>query len=76
MSALKTSQRHSENIGIEPVVIAELKFSDVQRQILFADLVIAAHDPGCWGNFVGWRQYRKMLSNEAVAPLPEKYLPF
>lgn len=35
--------------------------------------------PGGWacprdhGNFVGWRQYRKMLPNEAVAPLPEGY---
>lgn len=27
-----------------------------------------------WGNLVGWRQYRKMLPGEAVAPLPEKYL--
>lgn len=26
-----------------------------------------------WGNFVGWRQFRKMLPNEAVAPLPEEY---
>lgn len=26
------------------------------------------------GNFVGWRQYRKMLSNEAVAPLPKEYV--
>lgn len=25
------------------------------------------------GNFVGWRQYRKMLSGEAQAPLPEEY---
>jgi len=25
------------------------------------------------GNLVGWRQYRKMLPNEAVAPLPEGY---
>jgi hypothetical protein len=25
------------------------------------------------GNFVGWRQYRKMLKGEAVAPLPEAY---
>jgi thymidylate synthase ThyX len=28
------------------------------------------------GNFTGWRQYRKMLKGEAIAPLPEKYLPF
>lgn len=33
----------------------------------------------CWanprehGNFAGWRQYRKMLPGEAVAPLPEGY---
>jgi hypothetical protein len=25
------------------------------------------------GNFTGWRQYRKMLPGEAVAPLPEAY---
>jgi thymidylate synthase ThyX len=25
------------------------------------------------GNFVGWRQYRKMLPGEAVAPLPKGY---
>lgn len=24
-------------------------------------------------NFKGWRQYRKMLSDEAIAPLPEEY---
>lgn len=26
-----------------------------------------------WGNFVGWRQYRKMLKGEALAPLPAEY---
>lgn len=26
-----------------------------------------------WGNLRGWRQYRKMLPGEAVAPLPEGY---
>lgn len=25
------------------------------------------------GNFVGWRQYRKMLPGEAVAPMPEEF---
>jgi hypothetical protein len=29
--------------------------------------------PNQHGNFVGWRQYRKMLPGEAVAPLPEEY---
>ena len=32
--------------------------------------------PGEHGNFVGWRQYRKMLPGEAVAPLPEGYQPW
>jgi thymidylate synthase ThyX len=26
-----------------------------------------------WGNFIGWRQHRKMILGEAVAPLPEEY---
>lgn len=26
-----------------------------------------------WGNFTGWRQYRKMLPGEAIAPLPKEY---
>lgn len=32
-----------------------------------------SHESGQCGNFVGWRQYRKMLSNESCAPLPEAY---
>jgi thymidylate synthase ThyX len=31
------------------------------------------HHPKEHGNFIGWRQYRKMLPGEAVAPLPEGY---
>ncbi len=27
-----------------------------------------------WGNLIGWRQFRKMLPNEARAPLPEGYV--
>lgn len=26
-----------------------------------------------WGNFVGWRQFRKMLPGEACAPLPSEF---
>ena len=29
--------------------------------------------PNEHGNFVGWRQYRKTLEGEAVAPLPDEY---
>jgi len=36
--------RGSENIYVFAVVVAELKFRDVQRQILAADLVIVAND--------------------------------
>src|SRR5438045_3469839 len=31
--------RCSKNVGIEPIVVAELKFGDVQRHIFAADLV-------------------------------------
>lgn len=30
-------------------------------------------DPELWGNFVGWKQHRKSIEGEAVAPLPEGY---
>src|SRR5260370_1541439 len=36
--------RRSENVGIGAVIVAELKFSDVQRQIFAAYLVETAHD--------------------------------
>lgn len=36
--------RRSEDVGIEAVVIAELKLRDVERQIFGAYLMIAAHD--------------------------------
>src|SRR5947209_7838209 len=37
--------RGSENVGVMPVVVAELKFRDVQRQIFFADFVERTDDP-------------------------------
>jgi thymidylate synthase ThyX len=43
------------------------------------DRLLEGHGSRQWyvpeehGNFIGWRQYRKMLSGEAVAPLPEEY---
>lgn len=36
--------RRSENIGVLAAIIPELKFGDVKRQVLLADLVIAADD--------------------------------
>lgn len=35
-----------ENIGVLPVVVPELSFRNVERQIFLADLVIAADDIG------------------------------
>jgi hypothetical protein len=35
----------SEDIGIKPIVISELKLRDVQRHVFAADLVKAAYDP-------------------------------
>jgi hypothetical protein len=37
--------RRPEDIWVMAVVIPELKFSDIKRQILLADLVVAANDP-------------------------------
>jgi hypothetical protein len=34
----------SEDVGIIPIVVSELEFRDVQRQIFPADLVERAHD--------------------------------
>ena len=36
--------RHSKDIGVVAIVIFELAFRDVERQIFFADFVIAANN--------------------------------
>jgi hypothetical protein len=41
---LTSTNSRSEDIGIIAVIVAELKFRDIQRQILAAYLVITAHD--------------------------------
>jgi hypothetical protein len=38
------ADRRAKNVRVRPVVIPELEFSDVQREVLFADLVKTAHD--------------------------------
>src|ERR1700694_1327708 len=38
-----SADRHSENVRIHAVIVAELELGDVQRQILFADLVESAY---------------------------------
>jgi hypothetical protein len=40
-----TRYRRAENVRVVPIVVAELKFGDVQRQIFAAHFVEAAHDP-------------------------------
>jgi hypothetical protein len=39
-----TSYRRAENVWIVPIIISELKFGNVERQIFAADFVEAAHD--------------------------------
>lgn len=39
MSALTSPDRRTEYVGIVPVVVAELKFRDVQREIFGADFM-------------------------------------
>ncbi|MGB6656536.1 MAG: hypothetical protein WA926_10880 [Methylovirgula sp.] len=35
----------SENVGVLTIVVAKLKFSDVERQVFFADFMECAHHP-------------------------------
>src|SRR5689334_13389836 len=42
--ALAPLNRRSENVGIEPIVVSELKLRDVERQIFLADFVEASDD--------------------------------
>lgn len=44
LSNLASAYRRSENVVIEPIVIFELTFSDVERQIFVTYLVVAADD--------------------------------
>ena len=41
---LASLDRRSEDIGVLPVVVTELKYRDIERQIFLADLVEASHD--------------------------------
>jgi hypothetical protein len=43
-STLEFTNSRSENVRVHPVVIPELKFRDVQRQMFGADFVEAADD--------------------------------
>src|SRR5438128_837229 len=44
LMCLASADRRSEDIGVLPVVVAELELRDIERQILVADLVESAHD--------------------------------
>jgi transposase-like protein len=45
MENLNSLNRRSENVVIKAVIIAELELSDIEREILGADLVERADDP-------------------------------
>jgi len=40
---LASLDRRAENVCVHPIVVSELEFGDVEREILFADLVECAH---------------------------------
>ena len=42
MICLTPLDRFGEDVVVEPIIVAELEFRDVQRQVLAADLVIRA----------------------------------
>ena len=44
-SGLASLDRCSENVRVLPVVIAELEFGDIQRQVFLADLVEGSDVP-------------------------------
>lgn len=46
---------------------------DQQKSAGISDWNYGWWNPSEHGNFRGWRQLRKMLPNEAIAPLPEEY---
>lgn len=56
-------------LGAQP-----LHASPAEHQATPDDVGRDARPEQC-GNFSGWRQYRKMLTGEAVAPLPKGYAP-
>jgi hypothetical protein len=44
MPILTFFDRRSENIGIVPIIVAELKLGNIEVKVLFADLVEVSHD--------------------------------
>ena len=41
---LASADRRSENVGVMPIIITELKLGDIQRQIFAADFVVTANN--------------------------------
>jgi hypothetical protein len=64
-----------EDLALGERLLASKHLSPLEHQATPDELDEAGEyrDPGAWGNLVGWRQYRKMITGEAVAPLPEPY---
>lgn len=61
----------SENVGVVPIVVPELKLGNVKRQIFAADFVIAAHDAALQDrpealDCVGMDRTDDMLTNAVV----------
>jgi hypothetical protein len=44
--------RRTENVRVETVIIAELKFSNVQRHVLGDDLAERANDSALWSRII------------------------
>lgn len=72
---------HDRLLGAQPLHASPAEHQATPDQMTSDERPSMTSDwPGGWvhpnehGNLVGWRQYRKMLPNEAVAPLPEGYI--
>jgi hypothetical protein len=65
-----SANRRSEDVRIVAVVVAELKFRDVQRQMFATYLVIAAHDTASAPPAHVTRWEPGGTDNPADAPVP------
>lgn len=59
-----------DNLHIENVQVVDKETRELKLKVM-------GHytNPQEHGNFIGWRQYRKMLSGESCAPLPKEFQP-
>lgn len=69
MKSLTPFNCRSENVRVEAVIIAELKFSDIERHIFGADLVERADDPALEDAPKAFNRIRVNRANDVLLAL-------